>query len=118
MKTEFQVYCDYVKAKQRASSIDLIAERIKSISQNGVVENLENLNTRWQGESMDIVRTKGMEINGDINATVRNLKKIADTIRRIAKRNYVAEIKAIEIARSRSAHGGAGRSLNGGGGGR
>lgn len=118
MKTEYQVYCDYVKAKQKANAIDIIANRIISISQNSVVEELEDLNRKWQGDTIDIVKSKGMEINGDLNATARNLKKIAATIRRIAKRNYIAEMKAIEIARNRSAHGGSGRHIGGGGGGR
>ena len=61
MKTEYQVYCDYVKAKQKANAIDIIANRIISISQNSVVEELEDLNRKWQGDTIDIVKSKGME---------------------------------------------------------
>ena len=62
---------------------------------------------------MDVVKSKGHEINSDLQLRARNLKRIADVIRAIARRNYVAEMRALEIARTRGSHGGSGRHFGG-----
>lgn len=113
MSNEYQVYCDYLKASIKANAIEKIADRIYSIGEVGVVEELQELNLSWKSDSMDIVKSKGYEINDELQLRAHNLKRIADVIRAIARRNYAAEMRALEIARTRGDHDGSGRHFGG-----
>lgn len=101
MKTSYQIYCDYSKAISKARTLESMAEKINSVAMSEIVEETANLNASWQATSMTIVSGKSIEIADDLKNQSKNLLNIATAIRRIARRNFDAEMRSLELAKKR-----------------
>ena len=101
MRTSYQIYCDYVRAITKANRIEGVARTLNTVSNRYLSDEIDNLSQQWQGDAIHIVRSKGAEISTSITDQARNLFRLADTMRAIARRNYNAEMRALELARIR-----------------
>lgn len=97
----YRIYCDYVKARNKAEKLDKIADNIKNLTENQISSELHTLSVAWQGEGMNIYIKKSEEVKYETEIVVKNLRKTAETIRNVAERNYKSEMKALEISRKR-----------------
>ena len=77
MKTSGEIRFDFQNAMQQARKLDELADSIER-------------------------RVVG-KLQGQIRQTARSLRSTAEDIRRIARRIYEAEMRALEIAQSRKA---------------
>ena len=102
MRTSYQIYCDYRRAISKASQLETLATTIRYVGRRYVSEEIETLSQKWQRDPINIVRGKGNEIYSGLISEADRLKSLATTIRRIATRNYNAEMRALELARTRS----------------
>lgn len=101
MKTSYQIYCDYSKAISKAKTLESMAEKINSVAISEIVDGTANLNASWQATPMTVVRGKSVEIAEDLKNQSKNLMSIATAIRRIARRNFDAEMRSLELAKKR-----------------
>lgn len=101
MKQDYQIYCDYKKAINKANQIENYAKKILSVSQEELGSEMKSLSAVWKGEGMNIFQRKYLETNSQVTETYRDLIKIAKLIREVAEKNYRAEMRALEIARKR-----------------
>ena len=119
---EYKIYCDYMNAKIKAHELEVIAEMMKKSACADDALCQGYLANGWHGDAMNLFRGKSHEITAQRIRISQELRKIAMTIRRVAERNFKAEMRALEIARNRtygggSGSGGSGYSGGGGGGG-
>lgn len=112
MKSSTQIRFDFQNAKQQANRLDELANSLEQQVIRQMSDTSQQLRTAWTGESANRFVAKQGELQEKIRSTSRNLREIADEIRRIAKRVYDAEMQAYYIAVQRRSGGG------GGGGGR
>ncbi len=93
---------DYSKALQQAEILEEIAAEIRSNTYRDISDTLASLGGSWKGQSAYNYYTKVRKALEDLKNAADNYDKIAQTIRRIAKRNYDKEMRAIQIARERN----------------
>ena len=111
IKINFQQACAQArKLEEAADVLDRIADR-------ELEDTLAEVQAVWKGESAAAYCGKAEKIKGDISATGKKIRGIAENIRRKAKRIYEAEMEAERLARERavtSGGGGAGACGSGG----
>ena len=101
MASEHSIRMDYERAKAAAAKLDDIADRIQRMMEHDYTELLGDVRYNWKGENADRFIVKSETLQGKMNTVVKRLHETADTIRRIAKNTYDAEMRALEIARQR-----------------
>ena len=101
MKSMTQINLDYAKAMRQAEQLEAVAHDLDSLANNDFQGCLHNVSANWKGESAQAYVRKGNKLKGDINTSANQLRQIASTIRRIAKRTRQADINARNIALSR-----------------
>lgn len=111
-KTQYSIHVTYKNAKNQISQLENLAKKVddKRIE----LENCRNqISGCWKGECADAYRNK-MDVQiRSLSAAAGRLKQIASTADTIAGNAYIADRRAIELAKEREYGGGAG-----GGGGR
>ena len=71
-------------------------------SDNKFEGTMQNLSLNWKGESANRYLAKGERLQGKMNVTANELRRIASDIRRVARNLYNAELAALEIASQRN----------------
>lgn len=100
MKSEFQIYCDYKRAVDKANLLLRIASNMEDIAQEKMVNQMNRLSKYWSGEGKDIFTEKMRLTADDMSETAKSLHTVANTIQTIAQANYNAEMKALETIRT------------------
>lgn len=100
MKSEFQIFCNYKRAVDKANLLIRIASNMDDMAQKKVVNQMNRLSKYWSGEGKDIFTDKMRLTADDISETAKILRSVANTIQTIAQQNYTAEMKALETIRT------------------
>ena len=100
-KSAFLITLDYQRAIRNANSLDKIADDIVKYSNN-----MENVGVRcnrdWKGQNAVSFSVKVGRVSDNLDQISTQIRNTADTIRRVAKRTYDAEMSTLEIARTRT----------------
>ena len=100
-KTKFSITMNYQMALKQAQSLEKCANELSSCLSDAEEER-SRISACWQGDSVHAYIAK---LNANIENTKRVRKEvlnISSTIKRIAKRTYDAEMKALEISQRRT----------------
>lgn len=100
--TLFSIQMDFNRAKAQASQLEAIAGDIERLASNNMEECMSGISSNWKGDSAKLYVKKGRQLEQDMKGSARELRKIAQTIRKIAQNTYNAEKKAIIAARNRT----------------
>ena len=100
MKTEASIYLDYQRTMNQADRLSEIASRLNTISSLDLQNCLGQISGHWEGENAAAYINKGRIVSEKINKTSTELRKAADTIRKMAANTYNAEMRALAIAKS------------------
>lgn len=103
MKTSGEIRFDFQNAMQQARKLDELADSIERRVVGKLDETSQSVHAAWKGDSASRYLRKTGELQGQIRQTARSLRSTAEDIRRIARRIYEAEMRALEIAQSRKA---------------
>lgn len=98
MKSEYEIYMDFKRAKEQAQRLRSIANRLQSMANEEMSRTLNAVGTNWTGENSEAFLAKGNTLKGKISGTGGDLHKIANAIDRIAETTRAAEMAAIAIA--------------------
>lgn len=101
MASRHEIEMDFRAAMNQADKIDGIANRLKNLSNNDYRNTIQNISNAWKGDNADVYVKKSSTLIDKMNGTASKLADAADTIRRIAKNIYDAEMAAWEIAHRR-----------------
>ena len=102
MASRQTIIFNYKNALSQADKLDGVAKKLKGISSNDLNNTLSSLDKSWNGDNAWAFIGKGKNIQQKVNASASSINAVADEIRRTAKRIYDAEMRAIEIAESRT----------------
>lgn len=100
-KTAFLITLDYQRAIRNANSLDTIAADILKYRGN-LNDNAAKCNRDWKGDNAIVFTNKERRVSDNLEQIAANIRNTAETIRRVAKRTYDAEMRTLEIARNRS----------------
>lgn len=101
--TRYQLYIDLISANARAGDLERIANRLKKAAES-VSNEIHAVTNNWTGNAASEYIKKGNLLVEKMMAEARAIDSYAQTIRRIAKRTYETEIKALDTANSRTYH--------------
>ncbi len=102
--TEREIKLNYRQAIEQAKKLEDIASKLEKLSSNKLSNTVGTLKQAWQSDSSPKYYNKVDKVQGDINATAKQVRKIANSIRTTADAVRNSEMKAIEIAKTRSSH--------------
>ena len=102
--TEREIKLNYQQAIRQASRLEDIAGKLENLSSNKLSNTVGTLKQAWQSDSSPQYYNKVDKVQGDINTTAKQVRKIANSIRTTADAVRNSEMKAIEIAKTRSSH--------------
>lgn len=111
---------NYNKAISQAKELENLASQLESLAKRDVDDTLMAVSRGWSGDSSDLFVGKGRKAQGDMRASAKQLRNLAEGIRIVAKNVRNAEERARLIALNisgRGTAGGGGFSSGGGGGG-
>lgn len=107
MATKAIIRINYNNAKRQAKELIDCAAAIRSqIRKLSDVET--NLRSGWDGDAAQVYYGKHGDLKTKLEKSASNLDKIASTINRAAEAYYKAEMRALEIAKSRGGGSGGG----------
>lgn len=100
-KTKFSIMMNYEIAIKKAESLDNFAKELSVCISNATNERSQIKNC-WQDDNVQTYLTKMDTCINNIKQTEKYVLNISNAIRRIAKRNYDSEMKALEISQKRT----------------
>ena len=101
MASEHSIRMDFERAKAAAAKLDDVADSITQTMEHDYQELMGDVRCNWKGENADQFLVKSEVLQEKMSTVEKRLHETADTIRRIAKNTYDAEMRALEIARQR-----------------
>ena len=101
MKSSGKIRFDFSNALSQAQKLDDLADRLSRETVRGMEEDIQALQSAWTGESARKFVQKEGELEQAIERDARELRAIAEDIRRIARQIYDAEMRALALIRQR-----------------
>ena len=101
---EYSIQIRFKQALDKADSLDKIAEKLSGDVVDDIDDLSRKISTNWTGENSKKYLNKVVSTEEDIKNLATNVKRVASTIRAIAQEIYEAEMKALELARTREAY--------------
>ena len=98
-KSAYQIKMDYNRAIQQANKLEKIGGEVERLAQKSMEDCLRKIASDWKGDASNQYR-----VTNDLTKLGKELKKTAETVRKIAKKTYETEKHAIEIAKKRAYH--------------
>lgn len=100
-KSRFSIIMDYFNALHQAELLDKAADKLRS-SATLADGYINYLRSAWTGDNAAVYINKLQILKDNLSKQEKNLKLIAETVRRIAKRTYDTEMRSLEISRKRT----------------
>lgn len=100
--TNSKIDIDFRMVMEQAKHLDEVASQMKDLSESSFYEALQNIAGSWKGENANLYVHKGDTLKGNMTGTAKELKKIAEDIKKRAICIYNKEQKAVSIAKTRS----------------
>lgn len=101
-KSEFSIRMDYKNAIKQAEKLEDTADKIKRTAKNDLDDCINRINSAWDGDSSNRFCRKGYTVVDELEVIAQELRRTAETIRKIATNTYNADMRALDIAKSRN----------------
>ncbi len=88
---------NFAEAIKKAEEIEEIAERLENVVSRSVKTDMEELLHGWKGDNASLFLKKQNPLPSEIEATIRDIRRISQRVRRIAQLFYDVEMKAVNI---------------------
>lgn len=102
-KTFLSIRMDYMKAMAQAKQLDTLAEELAACLREAQGSRARVI-AGWKGEDVNAYLAKLDAAIERLTRYRKNVIGISETVRRIAKRTYDSEMRALEISQQRSYH--------------
>lgn len=100
--TKSEILFNYRQAIKQADRLEEIAKKVEKLATNNMSNSLGNLRMAWKSDSSSQYFNKMSKVQGDIKKDAQNLRKVAQSIRKTAESVKTAELRALEIAKTRN----------------
>ena len=96
------IYAELSRLKGLSQNMRSVADGLRKLAQGDYANGLGAVKDCWTVENADLFLGKARKVGDDMSETAKKLSEAADTLETIAKNYADSELRAIEIARSRS----------------
>lgn len=100
-KGAFEIQMDYRMAVQQAESLREIARELQNLGNQNMQDCMAEISGNWKGNNSNEYISKCSLLKGNVIKTADKLERIANTIQRIAKNTYDAEMESLRLALTR-----------------
>lgn len=100
--TKRQIIFNYNQAINQAKKLENIAKNMDRLSKDKLNDTLGTLKNAWRSDNSPQYYSKAAKVQEDIRSTANNIRRTAQGIRTTAEAVKRAELRALEIAKSRS----------------
>lgn len=97
-KSAYEIRMDYNDAIRQADSLDQVAREMQKLANRNLQDCVSDISHSWTGNNSAAYIRKCNILKSNVLKTSDNLNRTADTIRRIAKNTYDAEMRALRLA--------------------
>ena len=97
-KTKQEIEMDFTRAMNQAQELEILANDLSRIANNGLESALLVLKNSWRGDAGGSMELAGKATVSEIYRTADDLLKVANNIRRTADIVYNAEIAATGLS--------------------
>lgn len=97
-KSASEIRMNYNNAVRQADSLLQIARELRSAANNDLSDCVSEISCNWTGDNSRAYISKCSSLKANILKNAEQLEKTADTIKRIAKNIYDAEMRALRLA--------------------
>lgn len=101
MATMKTIRVTFERAERQSRNLKSCAQDLRT-SYARLGETVETLGTAWQGEAASLYLEKCEQLRANLQKTIQNLEKTADTVHRSAQAYYDAEKRALELIATKS----------------
>ena len=96
-----EILMNYAQAKFQAQRLDDIANRIEKLANVTMESSLSTLHSAWKSDNSPQFFTKAETVRDAILTDAANIRKVAGSIRSTAEAVKNADLRALEIAKTR-----------------
>lgn len=100
--TRSEIVFNYRQALRQADKLDEIARKIEKLAAEKIDNTTGNLKSVWKSDNSSQYCGKVVEVQRGIRWNAASIRKVANSIRETAENIKRAELRALEIAQSRS----------------
>ena len=100
-KSAYEIRMDYNDAIRQADSLNQVARELQKLANRSLQDCVSDISHNWTGSNSVAYVRKCNLLKSNVLKTSDNLNRTADTIRRIAKNTYDAEMRALRLAQLR-----------------
>ena len=100
--TKSEILFNYRQAIRQAEKLEEVAKKLNKLGTDKMGNSIGTLKSAWQSDNSGAYYSKAIKVQGEIQTTAKNIRQIAQAIRSTAEAVRNAELRALEIARSRS----------------
>lgn len=93
---------NYTKAIAQADELLDISKNVKKMADGKFTDSIAKVDKNWDGDNSKKYLAKCNQLKDKMGDSASDIQKISDSIRKIAKAIYDAEMANIEIAKTRS----------------
>ena len=97
-----EIRMKFKAAMAMADRLQELAGKMRNLADERCYGTLRNISNSWKGENADAYLRKGEKVKEKMSRTASDLDNAAGTVRTIARNTYAAEMRAWEIAQTRS----------------
>lgn len=97
-KSSMEIRMDYNNAVRQADSLRQIARELRSTANKDFQDCVAEISHNWTGSNSAAYIRKCNTLKSNILNTADKLERTADTIQKIAKNTYDAEMRALRLA--------------------
>lgn len=102
MASEQTIVFNYNKAIQQADNLLEISKDVRKIATNKLNDSIQTIDKNWDGENSKKFLTKSRRLKDKIEDSADDIKLVSESIKKMAKAIYDAEMENIETAKTRS----------------
>lgn len=106
MLTKSMIEINFQSAKNDAKKLEEAAEHLERLARGQYEEVMQGISKSWKSDNASEYIRKGRKVETEMLATAKELKSLATQVRQAAQRIYNAEMRAVEIANTRTSGGG------------
>lgn len=100
-KNALEIHMNYSRAIQQANLLERTANEMRCSAEEQLQDCMSEISYNWTGENADAYLAKCNQLKESILNTSHKLETTAETIRKIARNTYSAEMRALELAKTR-----------------
>lgn len=101
-----RIELNLMQAMEQANQLDMLAVSMEQLAKRELQGTMHCLSSCWRGSSASAYLQKGKRLETNIESIAREMKRAANSLRMSAKRIYDSEMRAEQIAQTRTYGGG------------